>query len=105
MLESVQSQLTETRYTEFRERIKEKYKAHKKLDHKDASEKRRQSRISKKMDDTTCFACREKGHSLRDCPKNEEAKSATPTCFRSLLQLFNDFELTDTTDVAARTIH
>ncbi|KAI5114601.1 hypothetical protein M0805_004367, partial [Coniferiporia weirii] len=32
------------------------------------SEKRRQKRIQEKQLNTTCFACREKGHAARDCP-------------------------------------
>ncbi|PAV18431.1 zf-cchc type zinc finger [Pyrrhoderma noxium] len=35
------------------------------------SEQRRQNRIKEKLATTTCFACREKGHAARDCPKVE----------------------------------
>lgn len=34
-----------------------------------ASEARRLKRIEQKLSETTCFACREKGHPARDCPK------------------------------------
>ncbi|KAF5359837.1 hypothetical protein D9756_003578 [Leucocoprinus leucothites] len=33
------------------------------------SELRRQKRIDARMAETTCFACREKGHAAKDCPK------------------------------------
>ncbi|KIM75942.1 hypothetical protein PILCRDRAFT_46025, partial [Piloderma croceum F 1598] len=32
------------------------------------SELRRQKRISERQADTTCFACRKKGHAAKDCP-------------------------------------
>jgi len=32
------------------------------------SEVRRRKRISQKLAETTCFACREKGHAAKDCP-------------------------------------
>ena len=32
------------------------------------SEARRQKRIDQKLAETTCFACREKGHAAKDCP-------------------------------------
>lgn len=35
---------------------------------KTSSEQRRLKRIQEKMADTTCFACREKGHAAKDCP-------------------------------------
>ncbi|KAF8997859.1 hypothetical protein BDQ17DRAFT_835844 [Cyathus striatus] len=34
------------------------------------SERRRLKRIQDKNINTTCFACREKGHAAKDCPKN-----------------------------------
>ncbi|KAF9446164.1 hypothetical protein P691DRAFT_804657 [Macrolepiota fuliginosa MF-IS2] len=34
-----------------------------------SSETRRQKRIQERFADTTCFACREKGHAAKDCPK------------------------------------
>ncbi|EIW83099.1 hypothetical protein CONPUDRAFT_52948 [Coniophora puteana RWD-64-598 SS2] len=34
----------------------------------DRSEARRQQRITQKFQDTTCFACRQKGHAAKDCP-------------------------------------
>src|SRR4051812_5271147 len=33
-----------------------------------ATEARRLKRIKEKLTDTTCFACREKGHAAKDCP-------------------------------------
>ena len=33
-----------------------------------ASEQRRLARMSERERETTCFACRQKGHSARDCP-------------------------------------
>ena len=32
------------------------------------SEARRRKRIDQKLVETTCFACREKGHAAKDCP-------------------------------------
>ncbi|TEB37207.1 hypothetical protein FA13DRAFT_1726299 [Coprinellus micaceus] len=50
---------------------------------------RRLKRISEKDADTTCFACREKGHAARDCPKASEIAgpengpaSMTGICYR-----------------------
>lgn len=34
-----------------------------------ASERRRVKRLDERHADTTCFACREKGHAARDCKK------------------------------------
>ena len=34
-----------------------------------ASERRRLKRQQEKYANTTCFACREKGHAAKDCPK------------------------------------
>ncbi|KAI0663034.1 hypothetical protein C8Q70DRAFT_955538 [Cubamyces menziesii] len=39
-------------------------------DRKQASEQRRVKRIQDRNADTTCFACREKGHTARDCTKS-----------------------------------
>ncbi|TFK21101.1 hypothetical protein FA15DRAFT_718072 [Coprinopsis marcescibilis] len=39
-------------------------------------EKRRLARIQERNDATTCFACREKGHAARDCPKAADADVA-----------------------------
>ncbi|KAI0771851.1 hypothetical protein BD413DRAFT_546569 [Trametes elegans] len=39
-------------------------------DRKQASEQRRVKRIQDRNTDTTCFACREKGHTARDCKKS-----------------------------------
>ncbi|KAF9530313.1 hypothetical protein CPB83DRAFT_834561 [Crepidotus variabilis] len=36
---------------------------------KSATEARRLKRVQDKLTDTICFACREKGHAARDCPK------------------------------------
>ncbi|KAH7923147.1 hypothetical protein BV22DRAFT_1015989 [Leucogyrophana mollusca] len=38
------------------------------------SEDRRLKRISERQADTICFACREKGHAARDCPKAGDGK-------------------------------
>ncbi|KAH8107790.1 hypothetical protein BXZ70DRAFT_12210 [Cristinia sonorae] len=35
-----------------------------------ASERRREKRKDQRHADTTCFACREKGHAAKDCPKS-----------------------------------
>jgi hypothetical protein len=35
---------------------------------KEKSEQRRQKRISERQANTTCFACRKKGHAAKDCP-------------------------------------
>jgi len=65
------------RSKEFREKMKLR---------KSSSEKRRRSRIQSKMSETTCFACREKGHTVRDCPKVGESGTTTAPasgiCFR-----------------------
>ncbi|KAI9063344.1 hypothetical protein FKP32DRAFT_702991 [Trametes sanguinea] len=39
-------------------------------DRKQASEQRRVKRINERHAETTCFACREKGHTARDCTKS-----------------------------------
>lgn len=46
-----------------------------------SSEMRRQKRIQGRLADTTCFACREKGHAAKDCPKvkSEAGSNATGT--------------------------
>ncbi|KAG5636324.1 hypothetical protein H0H81_008408 [Sphagnurus paluster] len=50
------------------------------------SEERRLKRIQEKLDATTCFACRERGHAARNCPntKNAENKefSVVGICYR-----------------------
>ncbi|KAJ1304774.1 hypothetical protein OPQ81_005910 [Rhizoctonia solani] len=40
------------------------------LSRKKSSEARRLKRIDERRKDTTCFACREKGHAAKDCPKS-----------------------------------
>lgn len=50
-----------------------------------ATETRRLKRISQKHVQTTCFACREKGHAAKDCPKSEGAAKGAPSvgiCYR-----------------------
>jgi len=37
------------------------------------SEARRQKRINQKLAETTCFACREKGHAAKDCPTAQKS--------------------------------
>ncbi|KAI9001181.1 hypothetical protein BD414DRAFT_473869 [Trametes punicea] len=39
-------------------------------DRKQASEQRRVKRVQQRNAETTCFACREKGHTARDCTKS-----------------------------------
>lgn len=56
------------------------------------SEARRRKRISQKLDETTCFACREKGHAAKDCPTaqkstedddgGEKATNVVGICYR-----------------------
>ncbi|KAF9022056.1 hypothetical protein BDZ89DRAFT_1197720 [Hymenopellis radicata] len=55
-----------------------------KTDRKEATESRRQKRIAEREADTTCFACREKGHAARHCPKtkNEGGKREVGICYR-----------------------
>ncbi|KAL1712264.1 hypothetical protein EV715DRAFT_213959 [Schizophyllum commune] len=45
------------------------------------SEQRRLARIAERNADTTCFACREKGHSAKFCPKAGN-KPAVGICYR-----------------------
>ncbi|KAK7468747.1 hypothetical protein VKT23_003250 [Stygiomarasmius scandens] len=50
-----------------------------------SSEKRRLKRIDEKKAVTTCFACREKGHSAKDCPKakgGNQSNKAVGMCYR-----------------------
>lgn len=50
-----------------------------------ATEQRRIRRIDERNADTTCFACRQSGHTARDCPNAvsvEEGKSAVGICYR-----------------------
>ncbi|KAJ7343423.1 hypothetical protein DFH08DRAFT_782044 [Mycena albidolilacea] len=49
------------------------------------SEARRLKRIEERNATTTCFACRLKGHSARDCPSSQsgdKSKSAVGICYR-----------------------
>ncbi|KAJ7109442.1 hypothetical protein C8R44DRAFT_802528 [Mycena epipterygia] len=46
------------------------------------SEIRRQKRIEERDAATTCFACRSKGHSARDCPSDGNSKGAIGICYR-----------------------
>ena len=45
---------------------------------KEASEKRRRRRIAERNANTTCFACREKGHAVQDCPKIADGSIKPP---------------------------
>ncbi|KIK70827.1 hypothetical protein GYMLUDRAFT_148923 [Collybiopsis luxurians FD-317 M1] len=51
-----------------------------------ASERRRLQRIAEKNAATTCFACREKGHAAKDCPKGRNGEGSNPKqvgmCYR-----------------------
>ncbi|KAF9793407.1 hypothetical protein BJ322DRAFT_1134429 [Thelephora terrestris] len=47
-------------------------------DRKEASEKRRRRRIAERNVNTTCFACREKGHAVQDCPKIADGSIKPP---------------------------
>lgn len=64
-----------------------------------SSESRRQRRIAEKNSDTTCFACREKGHAARDCPKSQNAegnnsklKSTVGICYRYVPRHYRDMQ-------------
>ena len=56
------------------------------------SEARRRKRISQKLVETICFACREKGHAAKDCPTaqksiedndgEEKATNVVGICYR-----------------------
>lgn len=56
------------------------------------SEARRRKRINEKLTETTCFACREKGHAAKDCPTSqkpteggdgeEKASNVVGICYR-----------------------
>jgi len=43
-----------------------------------ASEERRLSRISSRQSQTVCFACRQTGHSIRDCPSAPSTSTSNP---------------------------
>jgi zinc finger CCHC domain-containing protein 9 len=47
-------------------------------DRKLASEQRRLKRIADRNVDKTCFACREKGHGVQDCPKIADGSIKAP---------------------------
>jgi zinc finger CCHC domain-containing protein 9 len=68
------------------------------------SEKRRLLRVKNKTDETTCFACREKGHSVKDCPQNADSNTiASGICFRFvIIKLKPSKFLTNHTGAAAR---
>ncbi|KAJ3564130.1 hypothetical protein NP233_g8493 [Leucocoprinus birnbaumii] len=59
-----------------------------------SSEMRRQKRINERNADTTCFACREKGHAAKDCPNVEggndkgKGKNIVGICYRWVLLEF-----------------
>ena len=56
----------------------------------DKSEKRRIARIKEKLANTTCFACREKGHAAKECPRMKtddmpekiSARGSAVICYR-----------------------
>ncbi|KAF7294889.1 hypothetical protein MIND_01026800 [Mycena indigotica] len=48
---------------------------------KASSEKRRLNRIQERKANTTCFACREKGHDARECPQSK-GKPIVGICYR-----------------------
>ncbi|KZT29184.1 hypothetical protein NEOLEDRAFT_1154191 [Neolentinus lepideus HHB14362 ss-1] len=70
----------------------EKDKERKKFGAKARSEQRRQKRVNERHANTTCLACREKGHMAKDCPKGEaegqqggkaaQRKSIVGICYR-----------------------
>ncbi|TFK53577.1 hypothetical protein OE88DRAFT_1260670 [Heliocybe sulcata] len=74
--------------------VREKKKAgqgkkQKRLDAKARSDQRRQRRIDERYANTTCLACREKGHMAKKCPKaktedgnGQQGKSAVGICYR-----------------------
>lgn len=66
-----------TAKVELKKKLKDKRKPKSRPDPAQRSESRRQKRIAEKYADTTCFACREKGHTARDCPtiRNEAGGS------------------------------
>ena len=45
---------------------------------KEASENRRRRRMTERHANTTCFACREKGHAVQDCPKIADGSIKPP---------------------------
>ena len=47
-------------------------------DRKEASEKRRRRRMAERNVNTICFACREKGHAVQDCPKIADGSIKPP---------------------------
>ena len=53
------------------------------------TEQRRLKRVSDRHPDTVCFACREKGHAAKDCPKaggegQKNVNTAVGMCYRSV---------------------
>ena len=48
------------------------------LERKEASEKRRRRRTAERNANVTCFACREKGHAVQDCPKIADGSIKPP---------------------------
>jgi len=70
------------RKQEFKARLK--LKARQLKDSSEKSERRRLSRKKQKTENTTCFACRERGHSVKDCPQASSTTSAPALgiCFR-----------------------
>ncbi|KAG1752863.1 hypothetical protein EDB19DRAFT_970532 [Suillus lakei] len=76
-----------------KKKLKDKRKPKARPDPAQRSESRRQKRIAEKYADTTCFACRQIGHTARDCPtiRNETRgnggaarQSTVGICYRIL---------------------
>ncbi|KAG6861936.1 hypothetical protein C0995_009886 [Termitomyces sp. Mi166 len=60
--------------TSAKKRMREKAKKEKALP---ISELRRLRRIKEKLEATTCYACRQKGHAAKDCPNTEKSSEDT----------------------------
>ncbi|KAF5328672.1 hypothetical protein D9619_011651 [Psilocybe cf. subviscida] len=68
-----------------RKEYKKKRNLERRIKVESATEARRLKRIQQKNSSTTCFACREKGHSAKDCKSVEAAEpgaAAVGVCYR-----------------------